>query len=56
MTTRRSFLQGTGAIVLYFNMVPVSVVAQQASAGGLSINILFYCNFGRVAQATQAGL
>jgi len=36
MTTRRSFLQGTGAIVLYFNMVPASVVAQQALAGGLS--------------------
>ena len=34
MTTRRSFLQGTGAVVLYFNMVPTSVLAQQAAAGG----------------------
>ena len=34
MTTRRSFLQGTGAVVLYFNMAPTSVLAQQAAAGG----------------------
>lgn len=33
MTTRRSFLQGTGAIVLYFNMVPTSVLGQQVAAG-----------------------
>jgi len=35
MTTRRSFLQGSGAIVLYFNMIPTTVAAQLAAAGEL---------------------
>ena len=30
MTTRRSFLQGTGSLVLYFNIVPLDALAQQA--------------------------
>jgi len=39
MTTRRSFLQGTGSIVLYFNMVPMSAVAQQAAAAELPASL-----------------
>lgn len=35
MTTRRSFLKGTGSIVLYFNMSPMLAVAQQAAANDL---------------------
>jgi len=32
MTTRRNFLKGTGSVVLYFNMAPLSALAQQAAA------------------------
>jgi CO/xanthine dehydrogenase Mo-binding subunit len=35
MTTRRNFLKGSGSIVLYFNMVPMSALAQQAAAADL---------------------
>jgi len=35
MTTRRNFLQGTGAIVLYFNMAPMGALAQRAAAPDL---------------------
>lgn len=41
MTTRRSFLKASGSIVLYFNMLPMSVTAQQAAVelpGSLAAN------------------
>jgi CO/xanthine dehydrogenase Mo-binding subunit len=42
MTTRRSFLQGAGSIVLYFNIAPTGAVAAQAAAvdlpGSLAAN------------------
>jgi len=42
MTTRRSFLQGAGSIVLYFNTVPLSALAQQSTGidlpGSLAAN------------------
>ncbi len=35
MTTRRSFLQGVGSIVLYFNIAPTNAAAAQAAAADL---------------------
>jgi len=39
MTTRRSFLQGTGSVILYFNMAPISALAQQAAAVDLPTSL-----------------
>jgi len=33
MTTRRSFLQGTGSVILYFNMLPMAAIAERSAAG-----------------------
>lgn len=35
MTTRRNFLQGTGSLILYFNLAPLDAAAQQAVAADL---------------------
>lgn len=39
MTTRRNFLKSAGSIVLYFNMVPISALAQQAAVVNLPTSL-----------------
>jgi CO/xanthine dehydrogenase Mo-binding subunit len=35
MTSRRQFLQGTGSVVLYFNLAPMGAIAEEVSAAAL---------------------